>query len=363
MNKCFLVTGGSGFIGSNFIRNLLSKFDLDIVINLDNLSLNSNINNLRDITSEKYIFYKGDINDRNLVLDILSKHKVDTIVHFAAESHVDRSILDPLKFFSTNILGTQNLLECFKNYLENKNENIYNFRFIHVSTDEVYGSLKKDSPAFTEKTQYKPNSPYAASKASSDHIVRSYFKTYNLPINITNCSNNYGPYQFPEKLIPLVINNCLNNQPIPIYGNGEQIRDWIHVQDHCDALLKIIETKSIGKKFNIGGNSEFSNLEIVKNICKIMDFHFPNTNSNSYNNLIKFVNDRPGHDFRYALNIDKIYNELQWKPKIKLKEGLESTIKWYLDNRQWIKSATQNKDYKFWIDKNYKHRGILKQER
>ena len=350
-----LITGGSGFIGTNFI-NLLKSSQISFV-NLINLDLqtyssnNDNLKNLEDISNFKN--FKGSINEKDFVNKILNEFQIELVVHFAAESHVDRSIQNPDQFMNTNIMGTYNLISSCKNYYE-KNNIKKDFKFIHISTDEVYGSLSLSDPAFQENSPYAPNSPYAASKAASDLIVRSYIKTFGFPAIITNCSNNYGPYQYPEKLIPLVINNCLENKPIPIYGNGLQIRDWLHVNDHCSALLKIIEKGTVGEKYNIGGNEEITNLDLVNKICEILNELKP-PQKGKYQDLISFVKDRPGHDTRYAINNHKIQKELRWKPIIKLKEGLKMTIEWYLENENWM-NALKNRQYHNWIENNYQDR-------
>ena len=347
-----LVTGGLGFIGSNFLY-LLQKTNQKFsnVINLDLITYSANMQNLNNLNITSYKFYKGDINNQNLILKILLSHEINVVINFAAESHVDRSILNADDFMHTNINGTYELLKACNEYKKDKNSN---FKFIHISTDEVYGSLSLSDPAFQENSPYAPNSPYAASKAASDLIVRSYIKTFGFPAIITNCSNNYGPYQYPEKLIPLVINNCLENKPIPIYGNGLQIRDWLHVNDHCSALLKIIEKGTVGEKYNIGGNEEITNLDLVNKICEILNELKP-PQKGKYQDLISFVKDRPGHDTRYAINNHKIQKELRWKPIIKLKEGLKMTIEWYLENENWL-NALKDRQYHNWIENNYQDR-------
>ena len=347
-----LITGGSGFIGTNFIKKINTLNFFTKLVNLDKNTLSTSYLNLSDLNNPNYIFIEGDIKDHNLINKLFNQYDFNLIIHFAAESHVDKSINDPESFMQTNILGTYNLLEQSRRYIEKKNDK--SFKFIHVSTDEVYGTLKNDEDAFSESYPYLPNSPYAASKASSDLIVRSYVKTFNFPAIITNCSNNYGPYQYPEKLIPLVINNCLSLQKIPIYGNGKQIRDWLHVEDHCTALLSIIKNGKIGEKYNIGGGVEITNLDMVNFICSILDEIRPK-GKGSYRELISFVQDRPGHDTRYAINNSKIKNEINWKPLVDFDEGLRMTVKWYLDNPDWIKNI-KDKNYQNWIDVNYKNR-------
>ena len=330
--KKILVTGGSGFIGSNFIKKQLESSD-NKIFNIDKLTYASNLDNINELVDlSNYTFAEGSINNCDLVKSIFEKFQPDLIVNFAAESHVDRSIDAPDVFIDTNILGTLNLLKISQRYHSIKHNS---FKFIHVSTDEVYGSLSSNEEAFKETSQYKPNSPYSASKASSDHLVRSWNKTYGLPTVITNCSNNYGFYQFPEKLIPLTIINCIEGKKIPIYGKGENIRDWIHVNDHCDALNLIIDSNERGEFFNIGGSYEIRNIDLVHKICNILNKIKPRTNNESYADLIKFVKDRPGHDFRYAINSSKISKTLGWSPQININLGLEETVRWYLTNETW----------------------------
>ncbi len=332
-----LVTGGCGFIGSNFIINNISKYDK--ILNVDSLTYAANIENLSILQgNSKYSFVNEDISNTKNMIHIINQFMPDVIIHFAAESHVDRSIDSPLKFIHTNVLGTASLLQSSLDYYNRKKRD---FRFIHISTDEVYGSLKSNG-VFNELSPHKPNSPYSASKASSDHIVRAWYKTYDLPVIITNCSNNYGPYQFPEKLIPLMIANCIDEKPLPIYGNGKNIRDWIYVSDHCDAIQKIIKDGSIGETYNIGGNNEIENIQIVKIICDMLDDIKPCKNFNSYSDLIRFVDDRPGHDFRYAVDSSKLKNQLKWVPIETIKTGMEKTIKWYLANQRWWRNIQKN---------------------
>ena len=334
-----LVTGGCGFIGSNFIRRIMLKDPSCTIINLDKLTYSGNIDNLKDITTKRYVMCKGDICDKELLKSLFDKYHFDSVVHFAAESHVDRSIDDPSEFLKTNVMGTLSLLITSNNYLMKNNNN--NFRFIHISTDEVYGSLKH-SGKFIEETPYDPSSPYSASKASSDHLVRVWHKTYDFPSIITNCSNNYGPFQFPEKLIPLMIINCLENKPLPIYGGGENIRDWLYVNDHCDAILRVLNKGEIGNTYNIGGNNEVKNIDVVKLICDSIDKKLPRNNGKSYKDLITFVKDRPGHDFRYAIDSSKINNNLGWKPRESFSSGIKKTIDWYLNNKSWWKNIQKN---------------------
>jgi dTDP-glucose 4,6-dehydratase len=332
-----LVTGGCGFIGSNFILNWLQEND-ESIVNIDCMTYAGMGNNLSDIEDDsRYFFALGDIRDRAFLRDVLNKHKPRAVIHFAAESHVDRSIDSPQCFIDTNIVGTFNLLEEARNYWDSMGpQSKTDFRFIHISTDEVYGSLKSDELPFEEKNRYKPNSPYAASKASSDHIVRSYEKTYSFPAIISNCSNNYGPFQFPEKLIPLIIKKCLSLQEIPIYGDGLQIRDWLHVYDHCAAIELILQSGKPGEVYNIGGRNEQKNIEVVNTICDILDELAPNASISSYKVLISFVKDRLGHDQRYAINSEKISKELGWRPINTFEAGIRKTVVWYLDNSKWM---------------------------
>jgi dTDP-glucose 4,6-dehydratase len=333
--KNILVTGGAGFIGSNFIKYMLEQHPDYMIVNLDLLTYAGNLENLKDISfNPNYVFIEGDICDNEIVNDIFIKYGIDTIVNFAAESHVDRSIGDPSIFLTTNVLGTQNLLEIARKfwaiYPDNYTCRLYrdSVKFLQVSTDEVYGSLGS-SGLFNETMPLKPNSPYSASKASADLIVRAYNETYGLPVNITRCSNNYGPYQYPEKLIPLMISNCLNNKKLPVYGNGLQVRDWLYVLDHCSAIDIVLHKGKNGEVYNIGGNNEKTNLDIVSFILK---------KTNKDNSLILHVDDRPGHDVRYAIDNTKIKSELNWEPTYKFEEGLNLTIEWYLNNEEWLKS-------------------------
>jgi dTDP-glucose 4,6-dehydratase len=354
--KNVLVTGGAGFIGSNFVRYLL-EVEPDVhVINLDALTYAGSLENLKDLPgTDRHTFVQGDICNRDLVRDLLHQHQIDTIVHFAAESHVDRSILGPEPFVQTNVFGTFILLEAARQYwIAEKALPIEQVRFHHVSTDEVYGTLSPNDPAFSETTPYAPNSPYAASKASSDHLARSYHHTYQMPVTISNCSNNYGPRQFPEKLIPLVILNALNGKPLPVYGDGQQIRDWLFVTDHCEAIHKILVQGQAGETYNIGGNNQPANLTIVETICDLLDELKPSAEPRR--SLIKFVTDRPGHDRRYAMNIAKIERELGWKPRYSLNEGLLSTVQWILTNPEWLAAIQKQKEYQTWVDKNYEKR-------
>ncbi len=348
-----LITGGCGFIGANFIRFLFEKagFDGDIV-NLDKLTYAGHPENVADIQEkyrDRYHFIKDDISNRETVNSIFKQFNVETVVHFAAESHVDRSISGSAPFMETNILGTWTLLEAARNAWGNHADST-KFRFHHVSTDEVFGQLGPDDPAFTETTPYDPRSPYSASKASSDHLVRAWHHTYGLPVTISNCSNNYGPCQFPEKLIPVVILNALAGKPIPVYGDGRNVRDWLYVEDHCEALWRILESGTPGETYNIGGNCEVANIDLVHSICKILDEDFPvsgnstfktqNLTSSSYNELITFVPDRPGHDRRYAMNTGKIKRELNWEAVTGIKDGLARTVEWYMKNQNWVDAVS-----------------------
>jgi dTDP-glucose 4,6-dehydratase len=357
--KKILVTGGAGFIGSNFIHYILKHRKNMHVTNLDSLTYSGNLDNLKIIqNSEKYQFIKGDICDSDGINCLFRKYDFSAVVHFAAESHVDRSIRNPMQFVETNVLGTANLLGQALAYwkrLDSKSSRA--FRFLHISTDEVFGSLSSDDPPFSESTPYAPNSPYAASKAASDHLVKSYFQTYGFPAIITNCSNNYGPYQFPEKLIPLMILNALNGRELPVYGDGQQIRDWLYVEDHCRALLNVLEKGQTGETYNIGGNNQPTNLEIVHKICAILDKLVPDSEFAPHEQLVRFVSDRPGHDRRYAMNIDKITAALGWQPKEDLDSGLKKTVKWYLKNTEWIEKITNRPDYRQWMQANYSGRG------
>ena len=317
-----MVTGGCGFIGTNFIKRYMELFPEERVVNIDKLTYAGNRQNHSKLSADnRYVFLPIDINDSNTIRTLLRNHKPKAIIHFAAESHVDNSIKDSSPFITTNVLGTHNLLECARKYID------WDFKFIHVSTDEVYGSLNLNDPRFTEETAYDPRSPYSASKAASDHIVSAYYHTHNLPVMITNCSNNYGPYQFPEKLVPVIINKVLNNEKVPVYGTGMNIRDWIYVTDHCDGIIKVLENGRLGQKYNIGGNCEVDNITLVNNILDIMG---------TEKNLIEYVEDRKGHDFRYAIDNTKMANELNWTPKTHLKDGLKQTIDWYLSNKNWL---------------------------
>ena len=338
MKKC-LVTGGCGFIGSNYIRTVLNREEDLHIVNLDKLTYAGNIQNLNGISSNNLTIVKGDICDVDLVNSLFEKYQFNTVVHLAAESHVDRSIEGPAEFIQTNVVGTLNLLEQSRIFINKTNNG--NFRFLHVSTDEVYGSLGDDGK-FLETTPYDPSSPYSASKAGSDHLVRAWNRTFGLPTLITNCSNNYGSYQFPEKLVPLMIINCLQGNPLPVYGKGENVRDWLFVGDHCDAIHTVLAKGEIGETYNIGGNNEIKNIDVVTIICSLLDEISPRKNGSSYSDLITFVKDRPGHDFRYAIDAGKIRNDLGWSPNESFETGIRKTIHWYLDNQNWWKTIQDN---------------------
>ena len=348
MKKNILVTGGAGFIGSHLTRLFVSKYPECNIVNLDKLTYAGNLENLRDVEdAANYTFVKGDIEDMELVSSLFKKYQFDGVLHCAAESHVDRSITDPLAFVKTNVLGTVTLLTVAKDAWK---EDLEGKLFYHISTDEVYGSLG-DEGFFTEDTSYDPRSPYSASKASSDHFVRAFYHTYNLPVIISNCSNNYGPYHFPEKLIPLCIHNILNNKPLPIYGKGENVRDWLFVEDHVKAIDTIFHNGKIGDTYNIGGHNEWKNIDIIKELCKQMDKKLGRENGAS-EKLITFVKDRAGHDLRYAIDATKLKNELGWKPSLQFEEGLFRTIDWYLQNEDWLKGVTSG-NYKKYYENMY----------
>ncbi len=349
-----VVTGGAGFIGSNFVLDWLANPKAEGIINLDKLTYAGNLSTLAPLEKDpRHIFIKGDIGDSTLVTDLLQEHRPRAIINFAAESHVDRSIHGPADFIQTNILGSFNLLECTRMHWNSlPTEEQQQFRFLHVSTDEVYGSLGASDAAFKETTAYEPNSPYSASKAASDHLVRAWFHTYGLPVLTTNCSNNYGPYHFPEKLIPLVILNALNGQPLPIYGDGMQVRDWLYVGDHCAAIRRVLEKGALGETYNVGGWNEKANLEVVKTICAILDELRPRPNGGSYAEQIRFVTDRPGHDRRYAIDASKLERELGWKPAETFATGIRKTVEWYLANPEWV-AGVQSGSYRDWINQHY----------
>ncbi|QWE08893.1 dTDP-glucose 4,6-dehydratase [Polynucleobacter ibericus] len=350
-----LVTGGAGFIGGNFVLDWLANPNAEGIINLDKLTYAGNLHTLKPLQGDsRHIFVHGDIGDKALVTKLLKQYKPRAIVNFAAESHVDRSIHGPADFVETNIVGTFNLLECareFWNALEGKAKE--EFRFHHVSTDEVYGSLSATDPAFTETNPYEPNSPYSASKAASDHLVRAWFHTYGLPVVTTNCSNNYGPYHFPEKLIPLVILNALNSKPLPIYGDGQQIRDWLYVGDHCLAIREVLAKGKLGETYNIGGWNEKANIDVVKTICSILDELKPRADGRSYVEQITYVKDRPGHDRRYAIDASKVERDLGWRPAETFDTGIRKTVQWYLDNHVWIDGVVSG-SYRDWVEKQYR---------
>lgn len=357
--KNVLVTGGAGFIGSNFIR-FLQAHEKDVqVINLDALTYAGSLLNLEDIPDlDRHIFIRGDICDRSLVDDILHQYSIDTIVHFAAETHVDRSILGPGQFIQTNVIGTYTLLEAARqSWMVDHTVPMDMVRFHHVSTDEVFGTLSPDDPPFNEETAYSPRSPYAASKAASDHLVRAYHHTYGLPVTISNCTNNYGPYQFPEKLIPLMILHARDGKPLPVYGDGQQVRDWLFVDDHCEAIWQILREGKIGQTYAIGGDNQPANLVIVETICEIMDEVSGNSPHVPHRQLIQFVADRPGHDRRYDMDITKIRTELGWEPRQTLTTGLVQTVQWYLDHPDWVESVSRQADYQGWLQQNYESRG------
>ncbi len=357
INDTILVTGGAGFIGSNFVLTWL-KASSAAVVNLDSLTYAGNAANLASVEADpRYTFVCGDICDGELVGSLLREHRPRAIVHFAAESHVDRSIVSPEAFIRTNVMGTFTLLEQARAYYTELDEGSRAaFRFLHVSTDEVYGTLCPNDPAFSETTPYAPNSPYAASKAGSDHLARAYFHTFGLPVLTTNCSNNYGPFQFPEKLIPLVILNALEGKPLPVYGDGKNVRDWLFVEDHCAAIRRVLESGRRGETYNVGGNSERANIDVVTAICDLVDEMRPQVGAAPRRRLITYVQDRPGHDRRYAIDARKITRELHWKPSEQFESGLRQTVHWYLENSEWIDSVRTGA-YRDWLTKNYGERG------
>ncbi|MFT3742530.1 MAG: dTDP-glucose 4,6-dehydratase [Gammaproteobacteria bacterium] len=354
-----LVTGGAGFIGTHFVLDWLAREQEPLLV-VDKLTYAGNIHNLSTCAQDpRFYFIKGDIADPVLIKSLLQQHKPRALLNFAAESHVDRSILDPQGFITTNVQGTFNLLEITRDYLAGlSSHERENFRFIQISTDEVYGSLTPTAPAFTESTPYAPNSPYSASKAAADHFARAYYHTYDVPVIITNCSNNYGPFQFPEKLIPLMCLNALEGKPLPIYGNGQNIRDWLHVSDHCAAVRLILAKGRLGESYNIGGQAEWTNLAVVQSICDLLQSRRPQTNPHYYHNLIQYVTDRPGHDQRYAMDITKISQELGWQPRWNFSEGLSATIDWYLNHGDWV-NQIRTGHYTQWLEENYTHRSVL----
>lgn len=348
-----LVTGGAGFIGSNFVLDWLAQSD-EPIVNLDKLTYAGNLDNLAGLEGDtRHIFVQGDIGDGKLVAKLLCEHNPRAVINFAAESHVDRSIHGPAEFIQTNVVSTFTLLEEVRTYWANLAESEKTaFRFLHVSTDEVYGSLGKDEPAFREENQYQPNSPYSASKAASDHLVRCYHHTYGLPVLTTNCSNNYGPFHFPEKLIPLCILNALSLKPLPIYGDGQQIRDWLYVRDHCSAIRRVLDAGKLGETYNVGGWNEKANLDVVRTLCAILDELHPRADGQSYATQIAFVKDRPGHDRRYAIDAGKLERELGWKPVETFETGIRKTVQWYLEHQDWVQNVTSGA-YQHWVGKQY----------
>ena len=349
-----LVTGGAGFIGGNFVLDWLANPNAEGIVNLDKLTYAGNLATLKSLDKDaRHVFVQGDIGDYELVLSLLKKHQVRALVNFAAESHVDRSIHGPGDFIQTNVVGTFNLLEAVRAYwMELPESEKQAFRFLHVSTDEVYGSLSPTDPAFSETNPYEPNSPYSASKAASDHLVRAWHHTYGLPVLTTNCSNNYGPYHFPEKLIPLVILNALAGKPLPIYGDGQQIRDWLYVKDHCSAIRRVLEAGKLGETYNVGGWNEKPNLDVVNTICSILDALRPKPDGAKYSTQIAYVKDRPGHDRRYAIDATKLERELGWKPAETFETGIQKTVQWYLDNQEWTEGVLSG-SYRDWVQKQY----------
>ena len=347
-----IVTGGAGFIGSNFVLDWCQHHQ-ELLINLDRLTYAGNLGNLRSVEkSSNYKFVKGDIGNTSLVTELFMQYRPRAIIHFAAESHVDRSIAGPDDFIQTNVVGTFRLLEACRLYWQQLAAELQDkFRFLHVSTDEVFGSLLPDAVPFTEKHQFQPNSPYSASKAASDHIVRAYFHTYGLPVLTTHCSNNYGPYQFPEKLIPLIIHNALNEKLLPVYGDGQQVRDWLYVLDHCRAISRVLDKGKLGETYNIGGLNERTNLRVVETVCNLLDELQPRS-MGSYTELIDFVEDRPGHDQRYAIDASKIARDLDWRPEETFDSGIRKTVQWYLTNREWVQQVTDG-SYRQWIEAQY----------
>lgn len=348
-----LVTGGAGFIGGNFVLDWLSDSKNEGIVNLDKLTYAGNLTTLKSLDNDsRHVFVQGDIADYALVLDLLKKHRIRAVINFAAESHVDRSIHGPSDFIQTNILGTFQLLEAVRAYWSELNLTEKEaFRFLHISTDEVYGSLEPSEPAFSELNAFEPNSPYSASKAASDHLVRAWHHTYGLPVLTTNCSNNYGPHHFPEKLIPLCILNALAGKPLPIYGDGQQIRDWLYVKDHCSAIRRVLEAGRLGQTYNVGGWNEKPNLEVVQTICSVLDQLRPKTNG-SYTDQITFIKDRPGHDRRYAIDASKLESELAWRPVETFETGIRKTIDWYLNHSEWVDGVVRG-SYRDWLKKQY----------
>jgi len=348
-----LVTGGAGFIGANFVIDWLAQHD-EPVVNLDKLTYAGNLGNLAGLAGDpRHHFVHGDIGDGALVSSLLARHRVRAVLNFAAESHVDRSIAGPAAFIQTNVVGTFGLLEAVRAYWEGLDPDARAaFRFLHVSTDEVYGSLAPGAPAFDEEHRYEPNSPYSASKAASDHLVRAWHHTYGLPVLTTNCSNNYGPYHFPEKLIPLVIHNALAGKPLPVYGDGRQVRDWLYVRDHCSAIRRVLAAGRVGETYNVGGCNEKTNIEVVRTLCAILDALRPRADGQSYATQISFVQDRPGHDRRYAIDAGKLERELRWRPNETFETGIRKTVEWYLANGDWVHEVTSG-HYRDWVARQY----------
>jgi dTDP-glucose 4,6-dehydratase len=358
-----LVTGGAGFIGSNFVHTLLASDPGVHIINLDALTYAGSLENLNDLPDPaRHTFIRGDICDRPLLDDLFRRYAIDTVVHFAAETHVDRSILGPGQFIQTNVVGTFTLLEAARQaWLDGRPLPTGQVRFHHVSTDEVFGSLAPQDPPFCETSPYAPNSPYAASKAASDHLVRAYFHTYGLPVTITNCSNNYGPRQFPEKLIPLVILNGVQGKLLPVYGDGQQVRDWLYVEEHCEAIRLVLQNGQPGQTYIVGGGNQPPNLEIIHSLCDILDEVSPASSGDPHRSQIRFVTDRPGHDRRYAMDIRKIEQELGWRPRQSLHDGLLKTVTWYLDHPQWVSAILQSSDFTAWVERNYAKRATRRE--
>ena len=352
-NKNILVTGGAGLIGSAVIRYLINETNNN-VLNIDKLTYAGNLESLASVNDNpRYQFLHADICDKSAMTKAFQDFQPNIVMHLAAESHVDRSIDGPMDFIQTNIIGTYNLLEVARNYWQNLTEDKKSrFKFHHISTDEVYGDLEGTDDLFTEETSYSPSSPYSASKASSDHLVRAWYRTYGLPVVVTNCSNNYGPYHFPEKLIPLVILNALDGKPLPVYGDGKQIRDWLYVEDHARALYLVATTAKVGETYNIGGHNEKQNIDVVKTICTILDNIKPRTDGQSYAQQITFVKDRPGHDLRYAIDASKIQQELNWQPQETFESGIQKTVEWYLANEDWV-NHVKSGEYQNWVEKQY----------
>jgi dTDP-glucose 4,6-dehydratase len=357
-----LVTGGAGFIGANFVLEWMAA-NTGPLVNLDNLTYAGNPQTVEGLKSNPdYLFVHGDICDGDLLRSLFREHKFRAVVHFAAESHVDRSILGPEAFLETNINGTFQLLKASREHFESLDEvGRREFRFHHVSTDEVYGTLEPNDPAFHENTPYAPNSPYAASKAASDHLVRAWQHTYGLPTTVTNCSNNYGPYHFPEKLIPLIILNALEGKPLPVYGDGQQVRDWLYVKDHCAAIRAVLERGKVGETYNVGGNNQRANLDVVNTICSLLDELVPESTFRPHGQLVRFVQDRPGHDRRYAIDATKIEREIGWKPEESFETGLRKTVEWYLSNGEWVEGVKSGA-YRSWIETNYSARSESSQK-